>query len=277
MNFYDRLNYAFDAHSSLLCIGLDTDFNKIPKHIQNKKDSLFVFNKAIIDATADLVSTYKPNSAFYEALGADGIRQLQMTCEYIKKKHPKLLLLLDAKRADIGNTNTKYLEYAYDYLGVDAVTIHPYLGEEGIGPFLERKDKGCVILCRTSNEGAREFQDLIVGKTNKMLFQVVAQNVARKWNKNKNCMMVIGATYPEEIKVIRKIAPEVPFLIPGIGAQGGDLEASLKAGLMSDRKGLIISASRSVLYASKGRDFAEKAREEAMSLNDSINSVRKSM
>ena len=277
MNFYDRLDQALGVNSSLLCVGLDTDIDKIPEHIKKERNSLFVFNKAIVDATSDLVSTYKPNSAFYEALGAGGITQLQMTCQYIKKNHPKLLVLLDAKRADIGNTNKKYLEYAYDYLGVDAVTIHPYLGEEGIRPFLERKDKGSVILCRTSNEGAREFQDLVIEKKNKTLFQIVAQNIAQKWNKNKNCMMVIGATYPEEMKKIRKIAEDVPFLIPGIGAQGGNLESSLKAGLMPDKKGLIISASRSVLYASKDKDFADKAREEAMSLNNSINSVRKSM
>lgn len=271
MNFIGLFNKAVGTTHSRLCIGLDPEVNLLPLSVKNKKRSLFLFNKTIIDATHDLVCAYKPNSAFYESSGAGGILELKMTCDYIKKNYPKILIFLDAKRADIGNTNRHYVEYAFGYLGVDAITLHPYLGEEGIAPFLERSNKGCIILCRTSNPGAREFQNLKVDGA--LLYQTVAKQVAQKWNSRKNCMLVVGATYPSEMKEIRKLAPNVPFLIPGIGAQGGDLEASITAGIDSRGGGIVIAVSRTVLYTSGSGDFALAARKKAKELRDQIDEI----
>lgn len=273
MNFKDKVLMAQNKSNSLLCVGLDSDINKIPAHLAREKFPLFTFNKAIIDATHDLVCAYKLNSAFYEARGADGINELKMTCDYLHKKYPDIVVILDAKRADIGNTNEGYVKFAYDYLGADAITLHPYLGKEALKPFLDRIDKGCIILCRTSNPGAGEFQDLKIEK--KLLYVKVAENVVKKWNYNNNCCLVVGATYPEELKVVRKIAPEMTFLVPGIGSQGGDLEKTLEAGLTKNGDGLIINSSRSIIFASAGADFAVKAREESGKLRDEINKYRR--
>lgn len=273
MNFIQKLNAAVIKSDSRFCLGLDPQLDKLPPRLHDSKTPFFDFNKAIIDATHDLVCAYKPNSAFYEARGAEGISEFKMTCDYLKEKYPDVLIFLDAKRADIGNTNKRYVEYAYDYLNADAITLHPYVGSEGLEPFLERKDKGCIILCRTSNKGSKEFQNLMVG--GKTLYQVVAHEVAKKWNKDGNCMLVVGATYPQEMTEIRAIDDEIPFLIPGIGAQGGDLEGSVKAGLNSKKEGIVISTSRVVLYASQGDDFAQRAREETKKLKDAINEAIK--
>ncbi len=259
-------------HNSLLCIGLDSDFTKLPISVNKQKYPQFSFNKAIIDTTHDLVCAYKPNSAFYESRGEQGIVELKMTCDYLRKKYPDIVIILDAKRADIGNTNNGYVTFAYDYLGVDAVTLHPYLGREAIRPFLDRKDKGSIILCRTSNPGAGEFQDL--KSSGKALYQVIAENVVEKWNTNKNCALVVGATYPAELKIVRRIAKNLPFLIPGIGAQGGDIEKTVKAGVDSHGAGAIINASRSIIFASGEADFAVKARKEAKRLKEQINTYR---
>jgi orotidine-5'-phosphate decarboxylase len=233
-----------------------------------------VFNNAIVDATHDLVCAYKPNTAFYEARGAEGIQVLKDTCDYIRSVAPDVLILLDAKRADIGNTNAGYVQFAYDYLGADAITLHPYLGSEALAPFLERADKGAIILCRTSNSGGGEFQDLIVG--DKKVFEHVANSVAQEWNANKNCMLVVGATYPEEAARIRQIVgDDVWFLVPGVGAQGGDAQQLMTAAQNGRGDGLIISSSRDILFASSGSDFAEAARNKAEALRSEINTYRK--
>lgn len=273
MKFQIKLANIQKKNNSLLCAGLDSDFEKIPKHLKKLKYPLYEFNKAIIESTSDFVCAYKPNSAFYEGLGAEGILQLKMTCDFLHKNYSYIPIILDAKRADIGNTNEGYVKYAFDYLGVDAITLHPYLGEEALKPFLERADKGCIILCRTSNPGASEFQDLKVNK--KPLYELVATHVIEKWNYNQNCCLVVGATYPEELKAVRKIAPSMTFLVPGIGAQGGDLQKTLRFGLTKNADGLIINAARSVIFASNEKDFALKARMEAQKLNEEININRR--
>jgi orotidine-5'-phosphate decarboxylase len=264
--FYQKLSGIWKKHDSLLCVGLDNDFDKLPVVVKKQKFPQYVFNKAIIDATHDLVCAYKPNSAFYEARGAQGIAELKMTCDYLRKKYPDIVIILDAKRADIGNTNNGYVTFAYEYLGVDAVTLHPYLGREAIQPFLDRKEKGSIILCRTSNPGAGEFQDDI--------YQKVAMRVAKYWNANNNCALVVGATYPAELAIVRRIVKNMPLLIPGIGTQGGDIEKTVRAGVNSHGAGAIINASRNVIFASSGADFAQKAREEAQKLKNKINAYR---
>lgn len=266
MTFYKKLSVIMKRHNSLLCIGLDSDSAKLPVSIKKQKYSQFLFNKAIIDATHGLVCAYKPNSAFYEARGERGIHELKMTCDYLRKKFPDIVIILDAKRADIGNTNNGYVTFAYDYLGVDAITLHPYLGREAIRPFLDRKEKGSIILCRTSNPGAGEFQDT--------MYQKVARHVAREWNENKNCALVVGATYPGELKIVRRIVKDIPLLIPGIGVQGADVEKTVRAGIDSHGAGAIINASRSVIFASNGSDFARESRQEAQKLREEINRYR---
>lgn len=272
MQFIQKLNKRIDAANSLLCVGLDSSIAKIPAHLQKEQHPQFVFNTAIIEATADLVCSFKLNSAFYEARGVEGMKELKMTYEYIQKNHPEIVTILDAKRADIGSTNEGYVQYIFDYLGSDSVTLHPYLGKEALMPFLKRKDKGCIILCRTSNPGAGEFQDLLIQK--EPLYLHVAQFISKQWNENSNCMLVVGATYPEEMKKIRLLVGDMPFLVPGIGAQGGDVEKTVKAGMDSAKRGMIIHSARGIIFASKGKDFAEKAREEALKLRDEINMLR---
>lgn len=272
MNFLDKLNTIMDKNNSLVCVGLDSDVHKLPEHIKKLQHPQFEFNKAIIDATYDLACAYKPNTAFYEAHGSQGIEELKMTCDYINENYPEIGIIIDAKRADIGNTNNGYVQFVYEYLNADAVTLQPYLGSEALKPFLERADKTSIILCKTSNSGSGEFQDVILD--GKPLYEYVALKVTNEWNKNNNCMMVVGATYPDELKRIREIAGDMTFLIPGIGAQGGDVETTVKAGLNSEKKGMIINSSRGIIFASSGEDFAEKAREEAIKLQEEINKFR---
>lgn len=268
-----KLERAMTAKNSLVCVGLDSDIGKIPEHLRGQKNPVFAFNKAIIDATHDLVCAYKPNSAFYEGLGEEGIKELQMTCDYIRGTYPEIVLILDAKRGDIGNTNAGYVRFAFDTLGVDAITLHAYLGQEAMKPFLERMDKACIFLCRTSNPGAGEFQDLVVD--GEPLYLRVARNIATKWNANKNCMLVVGATYPEELAKVRAIAGDMTFLVPGVGAQGGDVEKIVKAGKNSKGAGMIINSSRGIIFASDGEDFAQAARRETEKLRNEINQYRK--
>ena len=256
MNFLDQLQNTSDKNNSLLCIGLDPVLQKLPEKFKSLENPFFEFNKFIIDATHNLVCAYKPNSAFYEALGAEGIAQLKQTCDYIKQKYPEIPIILDAKRGDIGSTNDGYVGFAYGYLKADAITLHPYMGEKSLEPFLARTDKGCIILCQTSNDGAGEFQS--IESEGEKLYQKVAKAVAGKWNKNGNCLLVVGATYPEELKQVRQIiGDEMTLLIPGIGAQGGDIESTLKAGLNSSGKGLIINSSRGIIYSENPQQAAE--------------------
>lgn len=275
-SFKSKLQTTIAKNNSLVCIGLDPDLSKLPASLAGKPQSLFNFNKAIIDATADVVCAFKPNSAFYESLGADGITQLQKTCGYILKKYPNLPIILDGKRADIGATNEHYAKFAFNYLKADAITVHPYLGGEALKPFLDYTEKGIIILCRTSNPGAAELQDLQVN--GEELYKIVARKVAEVWNSNDNCLLVVAATYPEELAEVRAICgEEMVFLVPGIGAQGGDLEKTLKAGLNSKSRGLIISSSRDIIFASTEADFAEAARTKALQLRDEINEARASL
>lgn len=252
----NKYNQRAKKINSLLCVGLDSDISKIPERFLKMEFPQFEFNKYIIEETNEYASAYKPNSAFYEARGEQGIRELKMTIDYLNKNYPDIFTILDAKRADIGNTNQGYVSAAFDWLGFDAITIHPYLGQEAIQPFLDRKEKISIILCRTSNSGAKEFQDLEI--EGKKLWQIVAERVSKEWNKNNNCMLVVGATYPEEMKKIRLIVGDMTFLVPGIGAQGGDLKNVIEAGINSEGLGLIINSSRGIVFSENPKKEAEK-------------------
>lgn len=263
MDFITQLETARQKNNSLLCIGLDPDQTKIPNQL-----GAFEFCKEIVDATADLVCAYKPNSAFFESRGADGIAALKRLCQYVRSKD--LPVILDYKRGDIGNSNEHYAKFAFEYLEADAITVQPYQGQAAVQAFLDHKDKGIIVLCRTSNEGAGEFQDLDV--SGQPLYLKVAQNVAHDWNANGNCMLVVGATAPDELARVREaVGDQMYLLVPGVGAQGGDVAATLKAG--GDK--LIINSSRAVLYASDGPDFAAAARTVALESRNEINKYRR--
>ncbi|OGH19470.1 MAG: orotidine 5'-phosphate decarboxylase [Candidatus Levybacteria bacterium RIFCSPHIGHO2_12_FULL_38_12] len=284
MNFQQKLQEIVKKNNSLLCVGLDPDLSKLPPHILKLDEPLFEFNKAIIDETKDLVCAFKANSAFYEAEGVRGIEQLKKTIQYVQKQYPEIPVILDAKRADIGNTSEQYAKYAFYFLGVDAITVNPYLGFDSIEPFLKRKDKGIIILCKTSNPGSSDFQDIHLGGVSGRIPREISSPeplymfVAKKnieWNTiYGNCLMVVGATYPEELKKIRELTPDMTFLVPGIGSQGGNLEQTLKFGLTEEKSGLIINVGRAIIYASNGNDFSQKAKEEAIKLRDLINQFR---
>lgn len=283
MTFFNKLQAKW-GEGKFLCVGLDTDYEKIPllAQLSTRENSVLEFNKTIIQATADFVCAFKPNIAFYEALGQGGFLVLRETVKYIREIDPALPVILDCKRGDIGNTNAGYITAAFDILNADAVTVSPYLGQEAMRPFLDRKDKGIFVLCRTSNSGAGEFQDLMVdngttGKASVPLYQVVAQQVARRWNMFANCGLVVGATYPEQLADVRKLVGDMPILIPGVGAQGGDLKKSVLAGLNSRKQGIIINASREVLYASSEGDYAAAARKVALTRSDEIRAILKTV
>ena len=268
-NFHELIAAQW-AQKKFLCVGLDSDFEKIPEaaRIDGVRGTLVAFNRAVIDATKDLVCAFKPNSAFYEAHGDEGFAALRETIEYIHEQAPEIPVILDAKRADIGNTNQGYVTSILDHLRCDAITVHPYLGVEAVRPFLERKEKGIFVLCKTSNHGSGEFQDIEVN--GEKLYRIVARHVAESWNGNGNCGVVAGATYPEELAEIRAIVGDMPILVPGIGAQGGDLESSVKAAKNSRGGGFIIAASRAVIFASERKDFAGAARAKAQELDGAI-------
>jgi orotidine-5'-phosphate decarboxylase len=245
---------------TLVCVGLDPDLARLPERWQGLEHPLFAFNKWIIDETAPFAAAYKPNMAFYEARGVVGLRELELTAEYLRERYPEMLTICDAKRGDIGSTNRGYVASIFDGMGFDAITLHPYLGREALMPFLERAEKLSILLCRTSNPGAGELQDLMVD--GKPLWEYVAGHVAGAWNEHGNCMLVVGATYPEEMRRIRAVAPELSFLVPGVGAQGGDVDAVVGAGVHEDGAGLIISSSRAILYASDPAAAAKALRDE---------------
>jgi orotidine-5'-phosphate decarboxylase len=264
MNFLEKLGEAIGANRSLLCVGLDPDPSMMPEAI-----NVFEFNKAIIDNTADLVCAYKPNIAFYEALGNAGLDALKRTRDYISESIP---VIIDAKRGDIGNTARAYAQGLFDYYKFDAATVNPYLGYDALEPFIRYRDKGIFVLCRTSNAGATDFQSLQFEAEDghRMLFEIVAEKVSQ-WNKYGNLGLVVGATYPEALKLIRQRYPEMPLLIPGVGVQGGDLAQVVSYGVDAGRRKTIINSSRQILYASKGKDFAVAARRAAKELRDKIN------
>ena len=259
----------------MLCVGLDSDISVLERSAYFDdllKSSLGVqaaFNIAIVDATHDLVAAYKPNSAFYEARGAQGIAELRETIAYIRSVSPGTPVILDAKRADIGNTNVGYVAYAFEYLQADAVTVHPYLGKEALEPFLRCGNKGIFVLCRTSNPGAGEFQDVRSDRGDSV-YEVVAQAVQEHWNERGNCGLVVGSTYTDELARVRTLAPTLPILVPGVGAQGGDLEQSVKVGSWVDGGGLFLNAARSVLFSADTTAFAKAARAEALQLDGAI-------
>ena len=270
MSFVENLRRAQRRHESLLCVGLDPEPAKFPAHLRGQPDALFEFCRAIVDATADLVCCFKPQFAHFAAQRAEDA--LGRLIAHIHTSHPGVPVILDAKRGDIGSTANHYAAEAFDRYGADAVTVNPYLGRDSVQPFLDRGDKGVIVLCRTSNPGARDLQDLDVG--DRPLYQHVAQLVAHDWNANGNCALVVGATYPEELREVRAIVGDMPILVPGIGAQGGDVQAVLRNGKNAQGSGLIISSSRAILYAGSGEDFAQAARREAQALRDEINRWR---
>ncbi|GHO89342.1 orotidine-5'-phosphate decarboxylase [Dictyobacter formicarum] len=260
-----------------VCVGLDPEYERLPavvKEGRSLEEALTYFACELIDATADLVCAYKPNIAFYEAYGDAGLRALEKIIAYSKKSWPEIPVILDAKRADIGNTNLGYVKSSFDLLQADAITVHPYLGKEAMAPFLSRQDKGVIVLAKTSNPGSGEFQDLLIGEHKEPLYLVVARNVARYWNDNGNCALVVGATYPSELKRAREVVGDLPLLIPGIGAQGGDVAATVKAGQDSRGWGMIINSSRGIIYASHSADFAQAARNATVALDAEINRHR---
>jgi orotidine-5'-phosphate decarboxylase len=271
--FIARLRARWDA-GTLLCIGLDPEAERLPESVcgADVPERFVAFNRAIVESTADLVCAYKPNAAFYEAHGPAGVEALVRTIALIHEIAPAVPVLLDAKRGDMANTSRFYARAVFDACGADAVTVQPYQGEEALAPFLERAERGVFVLCRTSNPGAVEMQDLEV--EGMPLYLALARRVAERWNTHGNCGLVVGATWPDELRAIRAVAPELPILVPGIGAQGGDLEASVRVGRDARGQGLLVSASRSVLYASPGSDFAQAARAEAQRLADTINRQR---
>ena len=271
-NFSEILNYQW-GKKRFLCVGLDSDYRKIPTELQKLPvaEAIFQFNRALIEATAEHCCAFKPNSAFYEGYGIPGIEALIKTANFIRENYPKHLLILDAKRADIGNTNQGYAQAAYEIFRAHAITVHPYLGREALLPFLEDRNHGVFVLCHTSNPGAAEFQELKINGTD--LYKIVAAKVSQEWNQNQNCGLVMGATYPEQLAEVRKLAVDLPFLIPGIGAQGGDLEQTVINGLNQSGNGIIINASRSIIYASSGQDFALDAAKEAARLNEAIQTI----
>jgi orotidine-5'-phosphate decarboxylase len=267
MTFIEKLKRAWRNNNSLVCVGLDPEPSRFPAHLREDPNAIFAFCRDIVDATADVACCFKPQFAHVAARSAEG--ELQRLIVHIHTKHPGVPVILDAKRGDIGSTAAFYAAEAFGRYGADAVTVNPYLGRDSLEPFLARADRGVVILCRTSNPGARDLQDLDVG--GRKLYQHVAATAARDWNANGNCLLVVGATYPGELADVRAVVGEMPLLVPGVGAQGGDVEAVVRSGATKDGTGLVISSSRAILYAGSGLDFAEAARAAASALRDEIN------
>ncbi len=275
MNFVTALEHRWSHANSLVCVGLDPEPSRLPAKFASEPDAIFAFCRDIADATAEFVCCFKPQIAHFAAHTAEDA--LQRLIAHIHANHPGIPVILDAKRGDIGSTAQHYAVEAFDRYAADAVTANPYLGRDSVQPFLDRTDKGVVILCHTSNPGARDLQDVLVSGIDGMvrpLYQQVAHLVARDWNGHGNCALVVGATYPEELKEVRAIVGDMPLLIPGIGAQGGDVEAVVRNGKTAGGCGLIISSSRAILSASEGSDYAQAAAIAAKSLRDEINRHR---
>jgi orotidine-5'-phosphate decarboxylase len=301
MSFYQRLNAAWDRSGSMLCVGLDPDVSRFPTSMRGSVDAIEEFCKAIVDATGDLVCAFKPQIAYFAAVGAE--KQLENICEYIRAKFPDVVLILDAKRGDIGDTAALYAREAFSRYGADAVTVNPYLGTDSLEPFLATPGKGTIVLCRTSNAGSSEFQSLEVD--GEPVYLRVARTAAAKWRSIGECALVVGATYPEELLHVRAIVGDMPILVPGIGAQGGDINAVIRAGTTRpssattsqattsaaatspisstvsqsadapaiSHRGLIINSSRAILYATDGANYATAARKVAIATRDAINSA----
>jgi orotidine-5'-phosphate decarboxylase len=269
--FMEKLRAAWERNDSLLCVGLDPEIERFPRHILAEASPIFHFNRSIIDATADLVCAFKPQFAHYAAYEAED--QLERTIEYIHRSYPQVPVILDAKRGDVGNTAERYAIEAFERYGADAVTVNPYLGTDALEPFLRHADRGVIVLCRTSNPGAGELQDLIVG--DRPLYQVVAGLAVSRWNGHGNCLLVVGATYPRELAEVRAIVGDMPLLVPGVGAQGGSVAQVVEHGQTRAGSGLLVSSSRGILYAAADAGFAGAAREAAQKLRAEINAGRK--
>ena len=271
MTFIEKLRARWQQANTLVCVGLDPDLAKFPDRFVEDDDALFDFCRDIVDATAEFACAFKPQITYFAAHNG-GEAALQRLIAHINAEHPEVPVILDAKRGDIGSTAQQYATEAFERFGADAVTLNPYMGKDSAAPFLEFNDRGCVFLCHTSNPGARDFQELDVG--GEPLYQRIARTIANDWNGDGNCALVVGATFPEELKVIRGLVGEMPLLIPGVGAQGGDVEAVVKNGKTADGNGLMINSSRGILYASRGEDYAEAAAIAARELRDAINRYR---
>ncbi|MFZ5511445.1 MAG: orotidine-5'-phosphate decarboxylase, partial [Pseudomonadota bacterium] len=256
MDFVSSLRGAWARNDSLLCVGLDPDPGKFPAHLQGRADAILEFCRAIVDATADLVCAFKPQIAYFAANRAED--QLEALIEHIHRRHPGIPVILDAKRGDIGATAEQYAREAFERFRADALTVNPYMGFDSVAPYLAYGDKGVVVLCRTSNPGGSDLQFLETG--GRRLYQHVAELVASQWNRGGQCALVVGATFPAELAEVRRLVGDMPLLVPGIGAQGGDIEATVKAGRTAQGIGLMINSSRAILYAGRGEDYAAAAR-----------------
>lgn len=273
MTFQERLTAISQANQSLLCVGLDIDTARLPAHLRSAPGGPAAFADAIVAVTADLVCAYKPNLAFYLAEGLSGLGTLSATVAAIRRRAPAVPIILDAKFGDIDTTAAHYARFAFDVLGVDAVTVNPFLGEDALAPFLTRPDRAAFVLCKTSNPGSGDLQDQPVDGR-RPLYQVVASHVAAWQRRYSTLGAVVGATYPEQVGEVRRLLPDTPLLIPGVGAQGGALEATVRAGLDARGGNIIVNASRTVLYAGAGQDFADQARAAALALRDAIAAAR---
>ena len=270
MSFISDLAAAWQRNDSLLCVGLDPDPARFPDCLKGRPRAILDFCTAIVDATADQVCCFKPQIAYFAAERAED--QLEALIGHIHERHPGIPVILDAKRGDIGSTAERYAVEAFERYGADAVTVNPYLGRDSVEPFLAYRDRGVILLCRTSNAGGSDLQFLDVG--GEKLYERVARLVASEWNGAGNCALVVGATFPAELARVRSLVGEVPLLVPGIGAQGGDVEATVMAGRTSTGTGLMISSSRAILYAGRGEDFATAARAVAQATRDEVNRWR---
>ena len=265
---YQQLVAEIDKKQSLLCVGLDSDIAKLPSHILKSDDPVFEFNKQIIDATVDYTIAYKPNLAFYESLGIEGWKSLAKTIDYLKERYPQIFTIADAKRGDIGNTSKMYAKAFFENMNFDAVTVAPYMGKDSVTPFLEYENKWLILLALTSNQGAFDFQFIQDKETDKKLFETVLEK-SKDWGTKENMMYVVGATKAEMLKDIRQIIPEHFLLVPGVGAQGGSLEAVIENGQTKD-KGLIINSSRGIIFADQTENFAEVAQEKSKELQKAM-------
>lgn len=270
MNFNQKLNKIIKKNNSLLCIGLDPDLEKLPKHLLKTKDPIFEFNKAIINSTYDLVCAYKPNIAFYEAYGIDGLKSLEKTIDYLRSNFKEIPIILDAKRGDIGNTAKMYAKSVFEFWNADAVTIYPHLGLDSVKPFLDYKDKLIILLIKTSNPDSKMFQDL---RVNHDPYYLKMAKIIRAW-KYDNIGIFVGATYPEELRLIRNIFPDNTFLSAGIGAQKGDMKKSVRSGIDKEKKGIMFNSGRSIIYASDKKDFSKVLRTNAKKVKNLINKYR---
>ncbi|OQA33976.1 MAG: orotidine 5'-phosphate decarboxylase [Betaproteobacteria bacterium ADurb.Bin341] len=270
MRFTESLAAAWQKNNSLLCVGLDPDPAKFPAHLKGQDKAILEFCTAIVDATADLVCCFKPQIAYFAARRAED--QLEALIAHIHDQHPGIPVILDAKRGDIGSTAEQYAVEAFERYRADAVTVNPYLGRDSVEPYLAYPDKGVILLCRTSNPGGSDLQFLEI--EGEKLYERVAKLVANEWNTTGQCALVVGATFPAEIARVREIVGDLPLLVPGIGAQGGDIEATVKAGCSADGTGLMINSSRAILYAGKDEHFAAAARQAALETKNAINLYR---